>query len=243
MCSLTFRDIDAKLNKSLKKLFKEDKYLLEKDVNERSISHMLAFYLKNEFIDWDVDCEYNRIGAYAKKKIYELYEELERIESSNLVKDIYGKTVYPDIIVHRRGKKEENLLVIEIKKSNSRVNDNIDKRKLEKFCTQLDYSYGVFLKLKVCEDEIGLKEIKWICKDGKLHSERAYMPTYKEIMAEAQKISGRKIYHPCWIAEVKRYYGLTKGPAHNTGTGKGAPPCPQWAWDAIEQILKNHELI
>ena len=102
----------------------------------------------------------------------------------------------------------------------------------------------MFIKFKVEEDRVDFKEeIKWICKDGKLCSERKNMPTYKEIKAEVERAKGRKIHHPCWIAEVKRYYGLTRGPVHNTGTGKGAPLCPQWAWNAIEQILKNYGLI
>jgi hypothetical protein len=55
--------------------------------------------------------------------------------------------------------------------------------------------------------------------------------------------TGRNIHHDCWIAEVKRYYSLTRGPAHITGKGKGAPPCPSWAWEAIEQVLTNRGVI
>lgn len=69
------------------------------------------------------------------------------------------------------------------------------------------------------------------------------MITYQEIMKEVKKNTGRNISHTCWIAEVKRNHGLTRGPAHNTGSGKGAPPCPSWAWEAIEHVLKNHGLI
>lgn len=69
------------------------------------------------------------------------------------------------------------------------------------------------------------------------------MLTYQKIIEETEKKTRRKLYHTCWIAEVKRHYGLTRGPAHNSGIGKGAPPCPVWAWTAIEQILKKYGLI
>ena len=69
------------------------------------------------------------------------------------------------------------------------------------------------------------------------------MPTYREIMKEVENATGRKIHHTCWVAEVKRHYGLTRGLAHNSGTGRGSPPCAEWAWNAIEQVLKNHGVI
>jgi protein-disulfide isomerase-like protein with CxxC motif len=37
-----------------------DHYLLERDVNERSITHHLAIQLGRQFSNWDVDCEDNR---------------------------------------------------------------------------------------------------------------------------------------------------------------------------------------
>lgn len=63
---------------------------------------------RNEFPDFDVDCEYNRDGV-APKKIGHLglYPDDD---------DTEAETVFPDIIVHRRGT-EQNYLVIEAKKS------------------------------------------------------------------------------------------------------------------------------
>jgi len=166
-----FEKVRAKLIDSLNFLFDKDKYLFKNNVNERSISHMLALYLKYQFKNWDVDCEYNK-NHDNSKRIKNLNFELKEHEKNELIKDINGITVFPDIIIHHRGKKE-NLLVIEIKKSTSSVRrDNFDKKKLRGFCTdqKLKYRNAVFLKFKIEDDKVDLKEEKWICKDGKLEA-------------------------------------------------------------------------
>ena len=62
--------------------------------------------------------------------------------------------------------------------------------------------------------------------------------TYREIKAcVKQPFTGRTLHHDCHIAEVKRELGLTRGPAPNRGMGKGAPPCPPWARQAILACL------
>lgn len=43
-------------------LQKNDSFLLENEVNERTIAHKFAEYLQKQFPDWNVDCEYNRMG-------------------------------------------------------------------------------------------------------------------------------------------------------------------------------------
>ena len=163
----SFNEVEAKLEKSLDALFRNNKYLFENDVNERSISHMLALYLKNEFLDWDVDCEYNK-NHDEPKRLKNLNYELEESDKKNLTSDTKGTTVFPDIIVHHRGK-DENLLVIEIKKSTSRIKDDFDIRKLEGFCTdlKLNYRYAVFFKVITGRaDKVGLvgEKPNWIRK-------------------------------------------------------------------------------
>lgn len=44
----------------LQKLRRLDKYLLDINVNERTITHKLAEYLGEHIPEFDVDCEYNR---------------------------------------------------------------------------------------------------------------------------------------------------------------------------------------
>jgi hypothetical protein len=115
-----------------------DGLLLITDANERSVAHRLAFHLTGVFPDWDVDCEYNRKGFDLPKVIFLLGQSGEP-ESAN------GSRVFPDIVVHRRTK-PENLLVIEIKKSTSHVSDDADLQKLRLLREQLGYTYALFLR-------------------------------------------------------------------------------------------------
>ena len=79
---------------------------------ECSISHRLGAYLQGIFPDWDVDCEYNRDGVGPKK--------IDHLALNSDVDDTETRTVFPDIVAHRRGTKT-NHLAIEIKESSSTV--------------------------------------------------------------------------------------------------------------------------
>jgi hypothetical protein len=123
-----------------------DSFLLKENANERSITHKLAEYLQQEFKDLDVDCEYNRMWNDLKidKKIIQLEEDMASVYDTD------AKTVFPDIIVHKRENKD-NLLVVEVKKSNNTSNKLMDKVKLETFTysDHFNYLFGVNLVLYV----------------------------------------------------------------------------------------------
>jgi len=146
-----------KVDRALKKLIKRDKFLLEKDVNERTIAHKLGEYLQQEFDDWNVDCEYNRYEDLTKK--------LDVPKDKVNWDDVEAKTVFPDIIIHHRGI-NENLLVIEIKKSSSILGSEFDARKLEGFTSQYGYRYGLFIKFYVGSEFTKSHDLEWY-KDGK----------------------------------------------------------------------------
>ena len=93
-------EIEIKVNVALQKLKVQDKYLLDKNLNERTITHKLAEYLQQEFQDLNVDCEYNRFKDLVKK----LKLPKDKINWD----DTEAKTVFPDIIIHKRGKQEKN---------------------------------------------------------------------------------------------------------------------------------------
>lgn len=155
-------DIEKKLKRCLELLFNNDRYLFKNNVNERSISHMLAFYLKSEeFQEWDVDCEFNKDHDHTKT-LNNLNNCLNRERGKSFTSDTDGRTVYPDIIVHQRGTKN-NLLVIEIKKSTSQVGNECDIAKLNEFrkCQRLRYCFAIFLKLKTGSDEANMEDIQW----------------------------------------------------------------------------------
>jgi hypothetical protein len=86
----------------------------------------------------DVDCEYNRDG--------------------HSVKQANGRIVVPDIIVHRRGT-PNNLLVIEVKKSNTEE----DLAKLKEFKTcHLGYRNALFLKVSVNTRKPDVQRAQWV---------------------------------------------------------------------------------
>ena len=136
-------EIEARVKCALSMLLKRDSCLLKVDANERSITHRLGIYLQEVFPEWDVDCEYNR-DDHKTKRLHLVYNDVKP-------DDTKGRTVFPDIIVHKRGKKC-NLLVVEVKKTTSTVQDCKDKRKLRAFKSDLGYSHRLFLMFNVGND-------------------------------------------------------------------------------------------
>lgn len=65
--------------------------------------------------------------------------------------------------------------------------------------------------------------------------------TYKDVQREAAKVLSVRpnSVKTCWIAEVKRELGITRGAARNSGQGKGAPPCPPKYKEVIRRILSS----
>lgn len=147
--------VKERVNRAIQHLIERDAFLLVYDVNERSIAHMLALHLQQEFEDWHVDCEYNRDGPHKPKRL----PRKEKIYSD----DVNARTVFPDIIVHHRGERC-NLLVIEIKKTtNAQSNDN-DIAKLRLFKSDMEYAFALFLRLRTdcAVDEVRIEEQCWI---------------------------------------------------------------------------------
>jgi len=128
-----------------------DEYLLQVNVNERTIAHRLACLLQLEFDEYSVDCEYNRDGHDPKEIAYGSGDD-----------DEHGSRVYPDIIVHRRGNNDSNLLVIELKKSNNPEADDRDFEKLKSYCSQLHYLHGAFVRFRVRHDDVGIDRAEFV---------------------------------------------------------------------------------
>jgi hypothetical protein len=150
-------ELKTKIEKALNVVLVKDKYLLQKNIHERTIAHKLATYLQCEFPDFDVDLEYNGdiLRDDNKKHIEILKEKLQQmhlLSKKEVLKDqiIIERLVYPDIIIHKRGS-SSNLCIIEIKKSTSKILDEYDKLKLECYtksetAKDLKYQLGVFIK-------------------------------------------------------------------------------------------------
>jgi hypothetical protein len=139
------RIIKGKIREALKLFIAKDKQaLLPVDIYEPTINHRIAVYLEDLFPGFDVDCEYNKT-LLGKKK------------------DMNGKKIRPDIIIHTRMTNAANSVMVEVKKSgrNSKLSkSDIEKLKRCMFGT-LHYDLGVFigiLKRKI--------DIYWIEKNN-----------------------------------------------------------------------------
>jgi hypothetical protein len=138
---------------ALHQLLRLDGHLFEVDANERTFTHRLAMYMQQSLPTWHVDCEYNRDDHQPK--------ELMLPGGDPDGYDTNAQTVYPDIIVHQRGS-SNNLLVIEVKKTSSRVSDDKDFLKLREFKSQLGYRFALFVELAVAPRDPGVSRIEWV---------------------------------------------------------------------------------
>ncbi|MGR9107915.1 MAG: hypothetical protein ACU843_13380 [Gammaproteobacteria bacterium] len=144
--------VENAIHEALGQLLRADAELLHLDANERSISHRLAGYLETFFPGWNVDCEYNRDGYDPKR----LNIQPRGIQSD----DTQATTVFPDIIIHRRGT-NDNLVVIEMKKTTSQEDDEYDLQKLRAFKNQLGYQFAIFVKVAT-DRAADIKNLRWI---------------------------------------------------------------------------------
>lgn len=167
------KEIVDKLTIAIKMLFLNDSWLIFKDLSERSITHKLAEYLQSQFSEYNVDCEYNgneERGEGGRKRISVLKEDLEKLgllkekEISDFNTDFIDRSVFPDIIVHKRGTNDNNLCIVEVKKSTSSVSSNYDEIKLKAYTTayygnDLRYSIGFFIEFIT-----GTQDLKYVLK-------------------------------------------------------------------------------
>ena len=167
-----YMEEDIKLAKAIleafSKLYTNDRYLISSrpkkynetiginhHVGERAIVFRFAYYLQ-KFLDeqglypeYNLDCEYNRNGD-KPKIIYSL-----------------GKNVYPDLIIHRRGNNDNNLLVMEFK-TYWNVEQENDIKKISAFLenneiNSYNYKYGIAVLIK--RNNVNLKLLE---KDNKI---------------------------------------------------------------------------
>lgn len=144
--------IQARVGSAINKLLQRDVDLLRLDLNERAITHRLAIYLQDEFPGWDVDCEYNRNHDQVK--------QLRFPEGECRPDDTNARTVFPDVIVHKRNT-DQNLLVIEVKKDSNTESEEYDLEKLRAFRSELGYGNAAFIKLRTRRNP-GAEPIRWL---------------------------------------------------------------------------------
>lgn len=99
---MTAAEIVPIVSSAFAKLFDEDKILFGlgcDGISEETLTFRLALYLQELLPQHNVDCEYNRFEDTLKNDPH-----------------VDQKWMMPDVIVHRRTKKEHNLIVVEAKK-------------------------------------------------------------------------------------------------------------------------------
>lgn len=150
---MTKKQIKNILRQAINRFLENEQHLLSVAVNERSLTHKFAEYLQIILgCAWDIDCEYNRYGEDSK-----ILDEVKSIVGDNTkTYETKSKTVYPDIVVHKRGPDGPNLIVLEAKKDPTSQEKSDDKKKLRKIKEKYHYDFAIFLTFRV-----GQKQIKY----------------------------------------------------------------------------------
>lgn len=143
-------DVESLIRGAIELLFAEDDLSIE--VNERTITHRLAVHLEaclrkiNNHLS--VDCEYNRDGRDPKRLMSISREIARTARPEDLIADTQGRTVFPDIVVHKRGRRGPNFLVIEVKRATASAAElTRDHEKLYAYVDEFDYKHAYLVVL------------------------------------------------------------------------------------------------
>ncbi|MEW6526350.1 MAG: hypothetical protein AB1444_06755 [Spirochaetota bacterium] len=114
--------LKSAIETALDLVYEKDIYLIENKVHERSIVNRFSIYFQQildetEFAAYHLDFEYNKNHANPKRTVN------------------FEQGTYPDIILHRRGSNDANVLIIEFKTWWDN-NTEIDIKKLKDFTDQ-----------------------------------------------------------------------------------------------------------
>ena len=137
---MDIQKVKRKILQCIMNIYDNDSDLLTRDNYEVTISAKLSQYLYMAFREYDVDCEYNK-----------------HIDSK---KCLNTNEIRPDIIIHKRGNDENNLVYIEIKKQTNTESRDNDISKLEENTNdqgQYKYRLGVFIDFSSEKTETKIK--------------------------------------------------------------------------------------
>ncbi len=125
-------NVIKKVNSALDKLYKENIFLFENGLCEKSINHRFAVCLENEvFLNYYVDCEYNKSHGNG-------------ITNRKMVSNINGN--YIDIVVTKRdGNGANDLICFETKMHTNKKRDGIekDRENLKILTNGINYGYNL----------------------------------------------------------------------------------------------------
>jgi hypothetical protein len=149
---MTHEEVSAIVDKALDRLIGEQSALLDLDVTERALSHYLAVYLMDLVPnDYNVDVEYNRHHDDPKR--------LNLIPRDASDRELQATTVFPDIIVHKRNSDSDNLLVLEMKKTEDDL--SYDRQKLNAFRNERGYQHAAHV-IVGRSSQIPTRRVIWV---------------------------------------------------------------------------------
>jgi hypothetical protein len=146
-------DMQTELSKviaALREFYARETYLLEKDCGERTLTHRLAVYVESQFSGWEIDCDYNRLG-----------ERTLRMPRASMVStdDEFGKSIFPDIVVHQR-EIPNNLLAIEVRKASNHQPLEHDQQKLRSLTDpHLWFAYRIGVLVSLATNQVATSEV------------------------------------------------------------------------------------
>ena len=150
--SLNKVKIKQSIRDAILSFYENENHLINVNANERSVTHQIALYLsrQNTFRGFDVDCEYNRNIDITKRLDL---KDPDDVSTAVLV----SKTVYPDIIIHKRGNNDSNLVVLEAKRAGEDI--GFDLNKLRAYQSMLKYKLAVMIIIPCTQQ--GKFTIRW----------------------------------------------------------------------------------
>ena len=140
--------LKKKIKKCIDEFYLNESDLLKRENYEVTISCKFSQYLFIKFPKFDVDCEYDK-----------------HIDSEKRVKEL-NQNIRPDIVIHKRGIDDNNLVYIEIKTDHNRTTRNKDYAKIKVLTKQsraYKYRLGVFIDFNRNKDNLVVK----FFEDGK----------------------------------------------------------------------------
>lgn len=140
---------------ALDSLYKNEAYLIEQEVHERSLVFRFGLYFHKcleespKFSKFDLDIEYNRDLVSSKNK------DPKRTQD-------HPKGIFPDLILHKRGNNYNNILVLEFK-TNWNENPSDDVKKLKELTSpnqKYHYNLGISIVLGKTREQCKFVYIK-----------------------------------------------------------------------------------
>jgi len=139
-----------KVIKAIEEFYAREAWLFDKDLGERTLTHRMAVHLEKQFDGWEVDCDYNRLG-----------ERLLKLPHGTIIStdDELGKSIFPDIVVHRRAV-PENLLAVEVRKATNHQPIEHDHHKLRGLTDpHLWFAYRIGVLLVLARDKVKSSDV------------------------------------------------------------------------------------